>query len=56
MYADLTAQAADIYRAEAERTARHERLIAEAQGGEQDRFRRVWARLRVQRTPRTLAA
>lgn len=56
MNADLIAQAADIYRAEAERAARHERLIAQVQGGAKARLRRLWARLRTPRPSHTLAA
>ncbi|HJE58211.1 MAG TPA: hypothetical protein K8V84_06805 [Nocardiopsis listeri] len=54
MHADLSAQAADLYRAEAERAARHERLIASARTGRPG-LRELWARIRTPRS-HTLAA
>ena len=57
MYAlDLNAQAADLHRAEAERVARNERLIAEARGSVASRLGRLWTRLRTPRRAHTLAA
>lgn len=43
MHADLSAQAADLYRAEMERAARHERRAAKARTGP----RGLWARIRT---------
>lgn len=54
MHADLSAQAADLYRAEAERAARRERLIASTKTGKPG-LRKLWARLRTPRS-HTLAA
>lgn len=49
MHADLSAQAADLYRAEAERVARHERLVASVKGGKPG-LRKLWARIRTPRS------
>lgn len=45
MHADLSAQAADLYRAEMERVARHERWVAKARTSR----RGLWARIRTPR-------
>ncbi|MEU3309984.1 hypothetical protein ACWGSK_18215 [Nocardiopsis sp. NPDC055551] len=54
MHADLSAQAADLYRAEAERVARHDRLVASVKTRGPG-LRRLWARIRTPRS-HTLAA
>ncbi|SIO84157.1 hypothetical protein [Nocardiopsis sp. JB363] len=54
MHADLSAQAADLYRAEAERVARYERLVASVKT-RRPGLRKLWARFRTPRS-HTLAA
>lgn len=54
MHADLSAQAADLYRAEAERVARHHRLVASVKT-RRPGLRGLWARIRTPRS-HTLAA
>ncbi|WP_211717799.1 hypothetical protein [Nocardiopsis sp. MG754419] len=52
MHPDLSARAADLYRAERERAAHRERLIATVAGGAESGRRTVWARFRTpRRTP-----